>query len=159
MIDVAAKRSSLTGAPASAIARRKVKFLIGDAQNLPFANDSFDIVTVGYGLRNLPSWEAGLLEIQRVLKPGGRTIILEFGKPDNSVWRNLYYAYLKLFVPVLGWVFCRDRHAYAYILESLKYYPGQTLVAAQMKKSGWDNVKVQNFLGGVMSINYGEKRS
>ena len=134
-------------------------FVCGDAQHLPFSDNSFDIVTVGYGLRNLASWETGLREMQRVAKPGGRLVVLDFGKPDNPLWRGLYFSYLKLFVPCLGRIFCGNASAYSYILESLKHYPAQQGVAAKMRELGLANVRIINLLGGVMSINYGEKRS
>ncbi|MCX6927007.1 MAG: bifunctional demethylmenaquinone methyltransferase/2-methoxy-6-polyprenyl-1,4-benzoquinol methylase UbiE [Verrucomicrobia bacterium] len=134
------------------------RFIRGDAQHLPFADNSFDIVTVGYGLRNLASWEAGLGEMQRVAKSGGRLVVLDFGKPDNPLWRGLYFGYLKLFVPCLGQIFCGSASAYSYILESLKHYPAQRGVEAKMRELGLVQVRVVNLLGGVMSINYGEKR-
>ena len=133
------------------------RFIRGDAQRIPFADNSFDIVTVGYGLRNLASWETGLREMRRVANPGGRLVVLEFGKPDNALWRGLYFGYLKLFVPWLGLLFCGSAGAYAYILESLKHYPTQHAVAAKMRELGLANVRVVNLLGGAMSINYGEK--
>jgi demethylmenaquinone methyltransferase/2-methoxy-6-polyprenyl-1,4-benzoquinol methylase len=97
--------------------------------------------------------------MQRVANPGGRLLVLEFGKPDNALWRGLYFGYLKLFVPCLGRIFCGNASAYAYILESLKHYPAQHGVGAKMRELGLANVKVVSLLGGVMSINYGEKRS
>ena len=135
------------------------RFVCGNAQRIPFADDTFDIVTVGYGLRNLASWETGLREMQRVAKPGGRLVVLEFGKPDNALWRGLYFGYLKLFVPCLGRIFCGNASAYAYILESLKHYPAQHGVGVKMRELGLLEVRVVSLLGGVMSINYGEKRS
>lgn len=137
----------------------RLNFVQGDAQKLPFSNNSFDIVTVGYGLRNLASWETGLREMMRVARPGGRLLVLDFGKPDNALWRGLYFGYLRLFVPLLGRIFCGDASAYAYILESLKHYPAQEGVAAEMRARGLGDVRVVNLLGGVMSINCGEKRS
>ena len=133
------------------------QFIQGDATKLPFENDAFDIVSVGYGLRNLTSWEAGLTEMLRVARPGGRLLVLDFGKPDKALWRWLYFTYLRLFVPVLGLVFCGNASAYAYILESLKHYPAQNGVAEKMRELGMKNVQIVNLLGGVMSINFGEK--
>ena len=124
---------------------------------LSFPDASFDVVTVGYGLRNLASWETGLREMVRVAKPGGRLVVLEFGKPDNALWRVVYFGYLKLCVPVLGLIFCRNASAYGYILESLKHYPAQRAVEAKMRELGLVNVRIENLLGGAMSINYGEK--
>jgi demethylmenaquinone methyltransferase/2-methoxy-6-polyprenyl-1,4-benzoquinol methylase len=144
-----------------ALAERKsspnLRYITGDAQCLPFKDNSHDIITVGYGLRNLADWEVGLAEMRRVAKPGGRLIVLEFGRPANAVWRSFYFGYLKLFVPVLGHVFCGSRDAYAYILESLRQYPGQEAVAARMRELGLKDVKIINLAGGAMSINFGVK--
>jgi demethylmenaquinone methyltransferase/2-methoxy-6-polyprenyl-1,4-benzoquinol methylase len=136
-----------------------VRFVCGDAMQIPFPDDSFEIVTVGYGLRNLSNWETGLRELQRVAKPGGRLLVLEFGKPDNAVWRALYFTYLKIVLPVFGLVFCGSAAAYGYVFESLKHYPSQKGVTDKMLNLGLVNVRIVNFLGGIMSINYGEKVS
>lgn len=133
------------------------KFQQGDAQAVPFADNTFDIVTVGYGLRNLASWERGLEEMRRVARPGGRLIVLDFGKPSNAWWRAIYFAHLKMSVPLIGLLFCGDASAYAYILESLKHYPAQLAVAEKMRALKLANVRVINLLGGAMAINYGEK--
>jgi demethylmenaquinone methyltransferase/2-methoxy-6-polyprenyl-1,4-benzoquinol methylase len=134
-------------------------FLRGDAQQLPFCDGCFDIVTVGYGLRNLTDWGVGLREMQRVAKSGGRLLVLEFGKPDNPIWRRAYFAYLWLFVPCLGLVAAGDANAYAYILESLKHYSAQHAVALKMEELGLVETRVVSLLGGVMSINYARKKS
>jgi demethylmenaquinone methyltransferase/2-methoxy-6-polyprenyl-1,4-benzoquinol methylase len=136
---------------------RPPKFMQGDAQQLPFAENSFDIVTVGYGLRNLTSWQRGLEEMHRVARPGARLIVLDFGKPANAVWRAIYFTHLKMSVPLIGLLFCGDASAYAYILESLKHYPAQLAVAEKMRDLKLANVRVINLLGGAMAINYGEK--
>jgi len=136
---------------------RNLKFLQGDAQQLPFPDQSFDIVTVGYGLRNLTSWERGLDEMLRVAKPGARLIVLDFGKPANWLWRKMYFAHLRCSVPFIGLLFCGNASAYAYILESLKHYPAQLAVAEKMRGLKLANVRVINLLGGAMAINYGEK--
>lgn len=133
------------------------EFVAGDAQSTSFSDASFDMVTVGYGLRNLASVDLGLREMVRVLKPGGRLLILDFGKPDNSLWRAIYFGYLRLCVPLFGLVFCGKASAYSYILESLKHYPAQRGVEAKMRELGLVNVRVENPLAGAMGINYGEK--
>jgi demethylmenaquinone methyltransferase/2-methoxy-6-polyprenyl-1,4-benzoquinol methylase len=132
------------------------KFVQGDTMKLPLADHTFDAVTVGYGLRNLASWETGLSEMIRVAKPGGRVVVLDFGKPDNALWRSLYFGYLRLCVPVFGLLFAGRADAYAYILESLKHYPAQRGVEAKMRAQGLKNVRVVNLIGGAMSFNYGE---
>jgi demethylmenaquinone methyltransferase/2-methoxy-6-polyprenyl-1,4-benzoquinol methylase len=136
---------------------QNLKFIQGDAQQIPFPDNSFDIVTVGYGLRNLTSWERGLDEMFRVAKPGARLIVLDFGKPANALWRALYFAHLRCSVPLIGLLFCGNASAYAYILESLKHYPAQLAVAEKMRGLKLANVRVINLLGGAMAINYGEK--
>jgi len=134
-----------------------LKFVQGDAQQIPFPDATFDAVTVGYGLRNLASWETGLAEMRRVAKPGGRLVVLDFGRPANAVWRAVYFMHLKIFVPLPGWIFCGNAQAYAYILESLKHYPAQKGVAEKMRELKLSNVRVINLLGGAMAINCGEK--
>lgn len=152
------RRAGFPQTSASAPDRRaKVTFKQGDALATGMSDASFDIATVGYGLRNLSNWKAGIAEMTRVLKPGGRILVLDFGKPDNAVWRSLYYAYLRVCVPLLGLVFCGNAAAYSYILESLKHYPAQEGVAAEMTHLGLKNSRIIRFLGGVMTINYAEK--
>ncbi len=144
------------------IARRrarseKIDFIRADALRLPFADSTFNLLTISYGLRNLANVEAGLKEMHRVLKPGGRVLILDFGKPNNPLFRLGYYAYLRTFVPLFGRVFCGNSATHAYIYESLMAYPAQNGVAHLMNHSGWTNIRIENLLGGMMSINLGEK--
>jgi demethylmenaquinone methyltransferase / 2-methoxy-6-polyprenyl-1,4-benzoquinol methylase len=154
MLEVAAARN-LEKNPQSAI--RNPQFIQGDAQQIPFPDNSFNIVTVGYGLRNLASWERGLDEMFRVARPGARLIVLDFGKPANWLWRKIYFAHLRCSVPLIGLLFCGNASAYAYILESLKHYPAQLAVAEKMRGLKLANVRCFNLLGGAMAINYGEK--
>lgn len=133
------------------------QFLRGDALQLPFPDDSFDIVTVSYGLRNLAQWEEGVAEMWRVARPGGRLVVLDFGKPGNPAWRALYFAYLRLAVPIFGWLLAGDAQAYAYILQSLQDYPAQQGVAATLRRLGCEQVQVIEPLGGAMGINVGVK--
>jgi len=160
MLQVAREKSdriapvSRTDGPA---AKLKIEFIRGDAQQIPFPENTFDILTIGYGLRNLADLDTGLRDMLRVTKPGGRFVALEFGKPGNSVWRALYFSYLKFMLPVFGKIFCGNSAAYGYILESLNHYPAQQAVAAKMAGLGWRSVRVVNLMGGVMSIHYAEK--
>jgi len=151
----AGDQKSEVGTPSSVL--RPPVFLQGDAQQLPFPDHSFDAVTIGYGLRNLSSCETGLREMRRVARPGGRLVVLDFGKPPNPLWRAIYFAHLKISVPLMGWLFAGNADAYAYILESLKHYPAQQGVAEKMRELNLSNVRVINLLGGAMAINYGEK--
>lgn len=152
MLEVAARRQGTFETQIS-----NLRFIQGDAEQIPFPDGSFDIVTVGYGLRNLSSWERGMNEMNRVAKPGARLIVLDFGKPANPLWRALYFAHLRCSVPLIGQLFCGNASAYAYILESLKHYPAQLAVAEKMRNLKLANVRVINLLGGAMAINYGEK--
>jgi demethylmenaquinone methyltransferase/2-methoxy-6-polyprenyl-1,4-benzoquinol methylase len=154
MLEVAKTRNQKSN-PQSAL--HTPHFIQGDAQQIPFPENSFDIVTVGYGLRNLASWERGIEEMLRVAKPGARLIVLEFGKPANPLWRKIYFTHLKCSVPLIGLLFCGNPQAYAYILESLKHYPAQLAVAEKMRGLKLANVRVINLLGGAMAINYAEK--
>jgi demethylmenaquinone methyltransferase/2-methoxy-6-polyprenyl-1,4-benzoquinol methylase len=156
MLEVAQRRSLQMQAAKPEVRPTTLQFIQGDALRMPFQDQSFDLVTIAYGLRNLADLSEGLREMRRVAKPRARLLVLDFGKPGNALWRNLYFAYLRLFVPVLGRIFGGSAAAYAYILESLHYYPGQEGVAAQMRQLGLENVRVINLLGGVMGINYAE---
>ncbi|MEW6158030.1 MAG: bifunctional demethylmenaquinone methyltransferase/2-methoxy-6-polyprenyl-1,4-benzoquinol methylase UbiE [Verrucomicrobiota bacterium] len=133
------------------------QFVQGDALQLPFATDTFDAITVGYGLRNLSNLEAGLKEMRRVLKPRGRLVVLDFGKPDSALWRTAYFAYLRRAVPLFGKLFCGDRDTHGYILESLDRYPGQHGVAEVMRGLQFERVETIDLLGGAMGINVAEK--
>lgn len=161
MLAIAAQRAGMlalraAGAP-SASGRRQWLLVCGDALRLPFPDDTFDAVTISYGLRNLASAEAGLREMRRVARPGGRILALDFGKPANPLWRRLYFGYLRRWVPRLGRLLAGSGEAYAYILESLGDYPAQQGVAALMRGLGFTQVQVINLLGGAMSINCGQK--
>ncbi len=108
---------------ASRLAKRgeyRVSLAQADALKLPVSDNSLDLVTIGYGLRNLADLEDGLREVTRVLKPGGRLLILDFGKPANRVTRSVYFLYLAVMLPMFGWLCCGNASAYAYILKSLK---------------------------------------
>ena len=129
----------------------------GDALSLPFRDSQFHVVTVSYGLRNLANVEQGLREMIRVAQPGGRLLVLDFGKPRHRWLRAAYFAYLQFWVPLFGRLLCGDAATYGYILESLRQYPGQDGIAALMQQSGCERRATLNLLGGMMSINYGEK--
>ena len=135
----------------------KPTFMQGDAMALPFADDQFDVVTMAYGLRNLKDWKQGLHELIRVVRPGGRMLILDFGKPPNPVWRSFYFSYLRLIVPVMGWGLVGDAEAYRYILTSLQHFPAQRGIESEMVRLGCRHVRTHLFLGGVMSLNMASK--
>ena len=149
MLAVARERAQRAGSA--------VQFVTGDAMNLPFGDATFEIVTVGYGLRNLASWERGLEEMFRVARPGGRLLALDFGKPDFWLWRKLCFGYLRGAVPFLGRIFCHDSDTHGYILESLRDFPAQRGVAEKLKAMDCRDVITRNLLGGAMSIHFARK--
>ena len=149
----------MNGAMLNVARRRLAKRNIGqsrlyqaDALQLPFGDGQFDVVTIAYGLRNLADYKTGLQEIFRVLKPGGRLAILDFGKPPNRFLRGLYYQYLRWALPVFGWLFCGSASAYAYILDSLEKYPAQVGVKDMLDKIGFSSINVANIMRGTMSL-------
>jgi len=137
-------------------------FLAGDMMALPFADASFDLVTAGYGLRNVPRLEPAIAEIRRVLRPGGRLLSLDFNRPGNPLVRGVYLGYLTVAGSALGWALHRDPDTYRYIPESIKRYPGASGVAAMLERAGFTECEVVPLLGGLMAINVarrGEIRS
>ncbi|MCS7337164.1 MAG: class I SAM-dependent methyltransferase [Verrucomicrobiae bacterium] len=132
-------------------------FVLGDALELPFPDNTFDAATNSYGLRNLVSWERGLQEMIRVVKHGGRVLVLDFGKPANRLLRAIYFGYVRLALPALGGIIAGNAAAYRYVMESLARYPAQQVVQTKMRELGLDCVRVFDLVGGVMSISLGTK--
>ena len=147
------------------LARRKAGqgpspfFLVGDMTALPFASGSFDLVTTGYGLRNVPDLGVAIDEIARVLKPGGQALSLDFDRPANAFVRFWYLAYLALVGSVLGWILHRDPDTYRYIPASIRRYPGAAGVARLMEQRGFSRVRHHRVLGGLMAIHQGYRKS
>jgi demethylmenaquinone methyltransferase/2-methoxy-6-polyprenyl-1,4-benzoquinol methylase len=137
------------------LARRRsarIPFITGDMIALPFAGASFDLVTTGYGLRNVPDLVAAIDEIARVLKPGGRMLSLDFNKPENAIVRGAYLAYLTVVGSLLGLVLHGDPDTYRYIPASIRRYPGARGVAALLASRGFERVTVVPLLFGLMSL-------
>jgi demethylmenaquinone methyltransferase/2-methoxy-6-polyprenyl-1,4-benzoquinol methylase len=135
--------------------RRPVRFIVGDMTALPFPTASFDVVTIGYGLRNVPDLAVAIAEASRVLKAGGRLISLDFNRPANRALRALYLLYLTIVGSALGWLLHRDPDTYRYIPASLRSYPGADGVSRMLADRGFSRVQHQPVLGGLMSIHLG----
>ena len=130
-----------------------VSFVTGDMMALPFPDAAFDVVTTGYGIRNVPVIEAAIAEIGRVLRPGGLLLSLDFDRPANPLVRAVYLGYLTIVGSGLGWVLHRDPDTYRYIPESIRRYPGAAGVAAMLGRAGFVESRVIPLLGGLMAIN------
>jgi demethylmenaquinone methyltransferase/2-methoxy-6-polyprenyl-1,4-benzoquinol methylase len=127
-------------------------FIVGDMLDLPFPDRSFDVVTTGYGLRNVPDLTRAIDEIARVLAPGGLALSLDFNRPVNGLVRRAYITYLTLVGGALGWLLHRDPDTYRYIPASIRRYPGAEPVARLMETHGFGEVRCLSVLGGLMAI-------
>ncbi|HUR33659.1 MAG TPA: ubiquinone/menaquinone biosynthesis methyltransferase [Vicinamibacterales bacterium] len=132
--------------------RARPAFLAGDMSALPFAPATFDLVTTGYGLRNVPDLALSLREIARVLKPGGQLLSLDFDRPASGLVRTAYLAYLSLVGGALGWILHRDPDTYRYIPASIRNYPGAAGVVILMQANGFVRASRHRVLGGLMAI-------
>ena len=127
-----------------------------DAEHLPFASESFDVVSVAFGLRNMTHKEAALAEMCRVLKPGGRLLVLEFSKVAEPL-RKPYDWYSFNILPKLGKLIAGDEDSYRYLAESIRMHPDQATLKAMMKAAGFGHVDVHNLTGGVVALHFGLK--
>lgn len=138
-------------------AGRRPSFVTADMCALPFPDAHFDVVTTGYGLRNVPDLKLAVDEIQRVLRPGGILVSLDFNRPENAIVRAVYLGYLWIVGGALGWVLHRDADTYRYIPASIRRYPGATRVAGLMRAAGFSHAEWRRVLGGLMAIHLARK--
>ena len=146
--------------PMLQLAARKapqIPFVEGDALRLPFADSSFDAVTIGFGLRNLSSVERGLAELRRVLKPGGWMAILEFSQPVVPGMRALAAVYCLRLLPRIGGLISGSRSAYQYLPDSISRFPDQQKLAAIMREAGFGKVEFENLTGGLVALHIGQR--
>jgi demethylmenaquinone methyltransferase/2-methoxy-6-polyprenyl-1,4-benzoquinol methylase len=141
-----------TTSPSVQALRSLPRFIVGDMMALPFADASADVVTTGYGLRNVPQLECALGEIRRVLKPRGRLLSLDFNRPSSAIIRVAYLGYLGVVGAALGSLLHGDPDTYRYIPESLRRYPGASGISELMRRHGFDVVRVVPIFGGFMSL-------
>jgi demethylmenaquinone methyltransferase/2-methoxy-6-polyprenyl-1,4-benzoquinol methylase len=138
-------------------ATHAVEWAAGDIGALPVASSAFEVITVGYGLRNVPAITPALAEMHRVLRPGGRMASLDFDKPDAAWVRGVYLGYLTVVGAALGWVLHRDPDTYRYIPASIRRYPGARGVVSLMQAAGFEDVRHVRVFGGLMAIHLGTK--
>ena len=127
-----------------------------DAESLPFANGSFDLVSVAFGLRNMTHKEAALADMARVLRPGGRLLVLEFSTPAAPL-RKAYDLYSFRFMPFLGKWVAGDADSYRYLAESIRMHPDQSTLKTMLKAAGFGHVDVHNLAGGIVALHVGVK--
>lgn len=129
-----------------------IEFVQANALDLPFDDDSFDTVTISYGLRNIPDTTRALKEMLRVTKPGGTVVILEFSTPPNQWFRKLYNVHQSTIMPLFARLFSSDKEAYDYLVESIRTWPDQETLGRMMLRAGWDDVEYRNLTGGIVAL-------
>jgi demethylmenaquinone methyltransferase/2-methoxy-6-polyprenyl-1,4-benzoquinol methylase len=135
----------------------RIRFIEGDALDLPFRDGTFDVATIAFGLRNLSSVESGLAELSRVLKPGGWVAVLEFSRPANAVLRPLFNVYFTKVLPRMGGVISGSRSAYTYLPASVQKFPDQAQLSVLMEQAGFDQVRYENLTGGIAALHMGRR--
>ena len=130
----------------------KIKMMVGDSENLPFENDTFDAITVAFGVRNFETLEKGLSEIHRVLKPNGIFVILETSVPTHPIYKTGYSFYTKYILPTIGKIFSKDQSAYSYLCESASKFPYGEALNNILRQIGFNNVKDLPQTFGVATI-------
>ncbi|MCI2430550.1 bifunctional demethylmenaquinone methyltransferase/2-methoxy-6-polyprenyl-1,4-benzoquinol methylase UbiE [Candidatus Acetothermia bacterium] len=137
----------------------KITLQQGDALHLSFDDSSFDLVTVAFGVRNLPDRLQGLREIYRVLKPNGRAFILEFSLPQSLLLRSLYLVYLRYFLPNIGGILTGSRASYAYLRDSIDAFPARAQILCELHELGFRPVGYEDLTGGIATLYWGGKAS
>jgi demethylmenaquinone methyltransferase/2-methoxy-6-polyprenyl-1,4-benzoquinol methylase len=132
-----------------------IDFVVADGQRLPFADARFDALTVAFGVRNMADRAAHFAEALRVLRPGGRYLCLEFTRPPNAAFRAVYHLYLRAVVPAVGGLLSGDRPAYRYLNDSIRAFPDQAGLAAEMRAAGFADVRWHDLTFGVVAIHVG----
>jgi len=128
-----------------------------DAETLPYPSESFDRVTIGFGLRNVTNKDAALSEMFRILKPGGKALVLEFSKPVSASLSQIYDVYSFSVLPTMGQLVAQDKESYQYLAESIRKHPDQDTLADMMRSAGFESVNYQNLTGGIVAIHTGVK--
>ena len=136
---------------------KNVTFSQADAQYLPFPDNTFNVITIAFGLRNVTDKDMALRSMLRVLKPGGKLLILEFSKPTSSLLSKIYDTYSFNVLPRLGKVFANDSDSYKYLAESIRMHPDQSTLLHMLDSAGFENTDFHNMTGGVVALHRGIK--
>ena len=134
-----------------------IEFVQADAQYLPFPDDSFDCVTIAFGLRNVTDINLALRSILRALKPGGRLLVLEFSKPQNELLSKAYDTYSFRVLPLMGRLVANGSDSYQYLAESIRKHPDQATLKEMMEDAGFCEVEYHNMTGGIVALHRGIK--
>lgn len=135
----------------------QLQFIHGNAMELPFETNSFDFVTIGFGLRNVPEYKKVLEEMTRVVKPGGKVVCLETSQPTAIGFRQLYYFYFRFIMPFVGRLLAKSHDEYAWLHESAKSFPGKNELKELFEEVGLKSVQVKGYTGGVAAMHLGIK--
>ncbi|AOZ70773.1 bifunctional demethylmenaquinone methyltransferase/2-methoxy-6-polyprenyl-1,4-benzoquinol methylase [Rhodobacter xanthinilyticus] len=135
----------------------RLSWVVGDAMALPFEANTFDVYTISFGIRNVTRIGDALREAYRVLKPGGRLMVLEFNQIPNDLMQAAYDAYSFNVIPVMGQIVANDRDSYQYLVESIRKFPNQELFASMIREAGFEQVKYRNLSMGIAALHSGWK--
>lgn len=134
-----------------------IRYVQANAENLPFPDNHFDLITIGFGLRNVTHKEQALASMYRALKPGGRLLVLEFSKPTNVVMSKLYDFYSFQVLPKIGQLIAKDSDSYQYLAESIRMHPDQETLKSMMESVGFEQVTYHNLTQGIVALHRGFK--
>jgi len=134
-----------------------IEYMQIDAESIPFPDNSFHVVTIGFGLRNVTDKEKALREMHRVLKPGGRALVLEFSKPTSKPLEKLYDFYSFRALPLMGRLVANDADSYRYLAESIRMHPDQETLREMMEEAGFERCDYHNLTGGIVAVHRGFK--
>ncbi|BAC13745.1 demethylmenaquinone methyltransferase [Oceanobacillus iheyensis] len=137
----------------------QLELVHGNAMELPYEENSFDYVTIGFGLRNVPDYMTVLEEMYRVVKPGGKVVCIETSQPTLIGYRQAYYFYFKFIMPILGKLIAKSYKEYSWLQESAKDFPGKKELKEMFLNAGFDKVEMKSYTGGVAAMHMGFKAS
>ncbi|MFC3854048.1 bifunctional demethylmenaquinone methyltransferase/2-methoxy-6-polyprenyl-1,4-benzoquinol methylase UbiE [Salinispirillum marinum] len=135
----------------------RVKYVQANAECLPFPDNHFDVITIAFGLRNVTDKDAALASMQRILKPGGKLLVLEFSKPQSTLLSKAYDLYSFRALPLMGKLVANDADSYQYLAESIRMHPDQETLKSMMLTAGFATVKYHNMTGGIVALHVGNK--